>query len=131
MRNKNILQYIIYYSLPSYCGMKTRQLNRMKHSWDLGNYGEITVQNCISKLFATILKDGIYQYMDSYNKSKECKSRFIKNRQTNDNMFYSDTSLRENILKIHKVYSDFVEYERAVHVARFVYNVCTIRKSRC
>ena len=80
---------------------------------DPGNYRGISLQNCISKLFATILNDGLYEYLESKNKFHEGQSGFKKNRQTSDTAFLLRHVIEKNFSKSRKVYTAFADYKRA------------------
>lgn len=80
---------------------------------DPNNYRGITVTGCLGKLFNTILNTRLDKYLSENNLINNCQIGFCKNSRTSDHMFVVKCIIDYYFSKGSKVYSCFVDFQKA------------------
>lgn len=80
---------------------------------DPGNYRTITILNCSSKLFTSMLDNRLAKILDHYNVIHENQAGFRKNYSTTEHIFTLNALLE--IFKAHKkkLYCAFIDFTQA------------------
>ena len=92
---------------------------------DASNYREITIMNCLGKLFNTVLNRRLDQYLEDNNIIKEVQIGFQKESRTTDHMFVLPTFIEKyTVQNKSKLFTCFVDLRKAfdsvLHQALFL-----------
>ena len=80
---------------------------------DPGNYRGIALQNVLSKIFATLIKNRIYSHLTLNDFFYEGQSVFIEGRQTTDNIFIVKNIIDGHLSCGKKVFTACIDFRRA------------------